>query len=91
MQWIDQSTDDTVQNVSRWNQNNIDEGWDLDDVMEEFDEFFEQNDDKPDGLNKEMVEVELQKSLGLYEKGISSGKVDDSNEFDSDDNKARFK
>ena len=36
-----------------------------------------------------MVELELQKTMGLYETGIKSGKVSDPNEFGKDD-RSRF-
>ena len=68
---------------SRWNEENLQAGWDAGDVKAELDCFFDEV--PPDELNKETVSRELQQTMGLYERGIQSGKVNDPNEFGSDE------
>ena len=62
----------------RWAAENVSQGWNLDEVRAEFDEFFAKNlgaDISTDGQAKDKFELELESAMKLYEKGIESGKV----------------
>ena len=71
-QWLQNSGD-------RWDIRNQHLGWGLDDIREEFDDFFSKNDANlisDGGASQQKFELELKKMMNLYDKGIESGKVD---------------
>ena len=76
--WDDKWGNDDIYG-DRWNESNKEEGWDMDDIRAEFDDFFastEQADIYVDPqLEKESIEVEIVEALSMYERGIQSGKV----------------
>lgn len=62
----------------RWESYNIDNGWDMDDIKDEFDSYWEQ-DESIDFL-MDQLDLEVKKMLQLLERGVATGKVDQ-NEF----------
>ena len=76
----------------RWDLNNLADGWNLDEVRQEFDEFFAVHDSTiadDDHEDADKFQLELKQTMGLYDKGIASGKV--TNEENWKDTDARFK
>ena len=71
-QWIEDAQD-------RWNIDNLDLGWSLEEFKDEFDDFFKEID--PSLINngaeeQQKFELEMQKTMSLYQKGVASGKID---------------
>ena len=71
-QWIEDAQD-------RWNIDNLDLGWSLEDFKDEFDDFFREID--PSLINngaeeQQKFELEMQKTMSMYQKGVASGKID---------------
>ena len=75
----------------RWNAQNLENGWDLEEVRQEFGDFFQEHGHEiieKDHLESDKFETELKQTLRLYNKGIASGKVTDEEYRDNDG--ARF-
>ena len=68
-------------------------GWDLNEVKEEFDDFFATYDASlitdTEHEDRDKLDLELRKTLSLYDQGIQSGKVVTPDDYTTDD-KARF-
>ena len=92
--WLDENWNDQWREDSgdRWDSVNKDLGWDLDQVQEEFDDFFSKNDASPivfDGsAPNEKFDLEVKNTMSLYDMGIKSGKVTDEEHHNNDS--ARF-
>ena len=80
--WVDDHWNNQwVENArNRWDSQNKDLGWSLQEIEQEFDDFFAKNDAaivlEKDHADADKFEFELEKVMTLYEKGISSGKVE---------------
>ena len=88
-QWEEDSGD-------RWDLDNKKVGWNLDEVREEFEAFFEENDatvlTELDHEDREKFELTMKNTANLYDQGIRTGKAPKPEDYQIDqvDEKIKF-
>ena len=79
--WVDEHWKDQWKKGSgdRWDAKNQELGWSLEEIKQEFDDFFSEHDatliTDVDHEDREKLDVELRKTLELYDLGVQSGKI----------------
>ena len=93
--WIEKHWTDQWEEGSgdRWDLDNKKVGWNLDEVREEFDAFFEDHDSSvitdENHEDREKFEVTLKNTANLYDQGIKTGKAEKPEDY-SVDEKIKF-